>query len=560
MSKTTPNLQPRSQHHSYWGNFASEDALPNAAGSPLNDPQFSKLEVGDEAYVVGKRYFCRLTGTAGGGDAIWYGEASTTSAELHLWVDVNSGSDSNPGTQAEPLQTVDELFSRFPDIANHPVIAHFAAGTYDAYSRSITTLARQPVALVGEERTVLLTGTAQAGSDETTLVTSGGLTPEEFHTAHVRITSGDADGSERTIKRNTDTDILPANDFKAAVQEGDTFEVFTPAARLRIPDRGEFGNSNPAVPFALNMGGGPNVIGSLPAVTGDNCGLLVANVDFLTEEDAGITQWIAYKTNVQLYGVRFIAENGTIVPIIGDSCALVSGLSGNNPPDSRTPLTLGLVDDADDWRGYGMAMIQGNGFVSTFRMTRFGGFLVANHLVFARDECKWTIEGGSILVDGDDALVVRSPTSYVQIDGDFILRATGNNNFCIDCRGGAQVIARVVRCEKADAGRAVGVYASESGQEGLPGSLSIDSSDFEVEGIDDGGGFPDDAITVASGGICHLSRNSIQTSGTFNENVLVVRTEINGSVVDSAASLAADGDALPEPANGDGRYGWIRRI
>jgi hypothetical protein len=63
----TPDLQPRSGVHSYWGVYANALVLPNVAGSPNNS---GALEVGDFAYVtsIGSIYICR---NATPGLAVW---------------------------------------------------------------------------------------------------------------------------------------------------------------------------------------------------------------------------------------------------------------------------------------------------------------------------------------------------------------------------------------------------------------------------------------------------------------------------------------------------------
>jgi hypothetical protein len=72
MATRTPTLQPRSQRHRDWGNYATAADLPNASGAPLAAGDFV-LEVGDTAYVSAdtQRYHCTAVGTVGGGDAVW---------------------------------------------------------------------------------------------------------------------------------------------------------------------------------------------------------------------------------------------------------------------------------------------------------------------------------------------------------------------------------------------------------------------------------------------------------------------------------------------------------
>ena len=86
MSARTPGLQPRSQYHSYWGQFvwnaAGSDAgaanLPNDTANPLPNPEFSKLETGDIASTTDGAvdaniglWVCYDVGTVSGSDAKW---------------------------------------------------------------------------------------------------------------------------------------------------------------------------------------------------------------------------------------------------------------------------------------------------------------------------------------------------------------------------------------------------------------------------------------------------------------------------------------------------------
>jgi len=86
MSARTPGLQPRSQYHSYWGQFvwnaAGSDAgaanLPNDTANPLPNPEFSKLETGDIASTTDGAvdaniglWVCYDVGTVSGADAKW---------------------------------------------------------------------------------------------------------------------------------------------------------------------------------------------------------------------------------------------------------------------------------------------------------------------------------------------------------------------------------------------------------------------------------------------------------------------------------------------------------
>lgn len=97
MASKTPALQPRSAYHRNWGNYADPTLLPNASGAPLPNPEFSKLEAGDLAYVTTTNpgvYYCQATGGPNNGLANWVllaSAATTTIRDAHEIVVVQDG-------------------------------------------------------------------------------------------------------------------------------------------------------------------------------------------------------------------------------------------------------------------------------------------------------------------------------------------------------------------------------------------------------------------------------------------------------------------------------------
>lgn len=73
MATRTPSAQRRNQYHRDWGNYDGLNDMPNGSSNPLDDPAFSALEIGDQAYGTGDSAtaVCTATGTAGLGDAVW---------------------------------------------------------------------------------------------------------------------------------------------------------------------------------------------------------------------------------------------------------------------------------------------------------------------------------------------------------------------------------------------------------------------------------------------------------------------------------------------------------
>ncbi|GAW28164.1 hypothetical protein ULO1_07340, partial [Carboxydocella sp. ULO1] len=75
----------------------------------------------------------KSTHASGGTDVLTpadIGAANTTTADMTLYVDAVNGNDNNPGTQTQPLQTIQAAVNKIPAIVKHTVTINIAAGTY----------------------------------------------------------------------------------------------------------------------------------------------------------------------------------------------------------------------------------------------------------------------------------------------------------------------------------------------------------------------------------------------------------------------------------------------
>lgn len=166
--------------------------------------------------------------------------ANATWQAVELYVDNINGDDSNDGTESNPLKTLAEAETRIPKIVNHDVIIHVlpydaSVPTVGAYSwqKFRARMLNARILVVGEGFQIVTTGTAQSGSSRTRIVTTGGMTVDEYvdDPTFIRMTSGSASGDIRTISENTADYIDPTKIFSDVVDAGDTYELLRPLVR-----------------------------------------------------------------------------------------------------------------------------------------------------------------------------------------------------------------------------------------------------------------------------------------------------------------------------------------
>jgi hypothetical protein len=170
-----------------------------------------------------------------------------TGGQIDLYVagDAVGSSDSNPGTIASPLKTINEAIRRcnLYDEITAAFNIHVAAAPIAGYVLTTTVqahLLRGNITIIGDGAgqgtdgfTVLrATAAAQAGSTIAQIVTPAGLGVNTFRGKTVEVITGAAIGDRRTIRDNTDTVITPVRNFSAAVAANDTFRIIEPAATV----------------------------------------------------------------------------------------------------------------------------------------------------------------------------------------------------------------------------------------------------------------------------------------------------------------------------------------
>lgn len=180
-------------------------------------------------------------------EAVNTGKPFFTTGDVDLYVDNINGDDTNDGSSGSPLKTLVEAEARLPLAIDHRVVIHVLpydasvpnVGSYEWPTFRERTM-RDNIFVIGDDYQIYASGTVQAGSDSTKIVTSGGLTEDDYVVvgASIRITSGTCAGNVRTISQNTVTDIIPANPFSPwnpGPAAGDTYEIIRPVVRYSVP-------------------------------------------------------------------------------------------------------------------------------------------------------------------------------------------------------------------------------------------------------------------------------------------------------------------------------------
>lgn len=160
--------------------------------------------------------------------------------DITLWVDSATGSDTNPGTQTLPLQTLSRALEirRFwgRGYANF-IIKLIGVGPYTLGSgkSGFGTYSSGTLVIQGDSaaETVHLTGSFTGPAVSGVYPTTAGLGADTQRGRFLRITSGANSGRELQICENTDTSVTFAtNNNVSAVANGVTFSIISPGTTI----------------------------------------------------------------------------------------------------------------------------------------------------------------------------------------------------------------------------------------------------------------------------------------------------------------------------------------
>jgi hypothetical protein len=160
-----------------------------------------------------------------------------TTAAMNFYVDPVSGSDTHPGTAAEPFQTIAAALAAVPQTIKHVVYIRLASGDYnEAISPTNCLRAGSGVLVIKGSMKSLdsVDRTASAGlCAATTIGTLGaGFVVDAYDGYWIRTTTGTGSGQTKKIRENTVDTFTTCTAFNP-VPDGTThYEIYTPGARI----------------------------------------------------------------------------------------------------------------------------------------------------------------------------------------------------------------------------------------------------------------------------------------------------------------------------------------
>ncbi len=259
--------------------------------------------------------------------------ATKTFARMDIWVDAVRGSDTNDGhSPNEPLATLIEAESRIPDFVAHPVVVHVAphAGAGYAPPHFRPRVLRSTIDIVADSggtnndglNVLFGPSTAQTGTLHTKCVAPAGLGVDTYRGKTIEVLSGLAATYRRTIKTNTDTDIIPACLWEGStIAPGDSFRIVEPVTQINL-------DQTPHLNYwEIEGSRGDDVTYGFNGDSRTRPGIQFVNFKFV---HSGATKHIHCGRNTRIFGCEFAAP----VILTGGSVAVaIDQISG--PPQNQ---------------------------------------------------------------------------------------------------------------------------------------------------------------------------------------------------------------------------------
>lgn len=335
--------------------------------------------------------------------------------EMVLYVDGSSGDDANDGSSGNPLATLVEAETRVPIIHGRTLISatNSPVGGFTMPSFR-PRLGTEPIVVYNEDSSDVLSSTAAAsGSSQTQIVTAGGLGTNTYRGRALEVLTGAAAGDIRFIRDHTDTTIVPAVAFSAAVSSGDTFRVREPTGELDV-------NTDDGPIVEGTAARAPNSRGEAFFGWTSTAGVALANWKLITENNATLkTRGVLY-----LWGCETDDGFDLHLPCAGDAGQVIAGFENTALESVDTPVALSLASGSQSWLGWGLSARSKS--VAQYGGRFFGSVNCGRYIVFAGGQC--VIRGGNISSGGTDANSFGGPNSgwrgslaSMIVDGNFFL-------------------------------------------------------------------------------------------------------------------------------------------
>lgn len=417
--------------------------------------------------------------------------ATTTVGRLDLWVDDDTGSDENPGTEQLPLATLTEAVSRVPDHVKSPVVIHLLPHTGAGYAWApiLGKVMSDNLWIVGEGFTELLTTqTATAGTGSNAVVDpTGGFTIDVYVGKTIEILSGAAAGTRRLIKSNTADTFVPSSPFSPAPADGDSYRVVEPSVYVTLD------SSLPNTVLAENCLG--SVI--LPNIPDDGLRdgssyIGLVNFRFNLTNIGGSYDLHLNNATIAMFGVESVVEDISIVCTPASTCAMGLDLVGVAVGPTKD---LGVTSDTA-WRGWGLATHDlGINFVggnTTGFYCSAGAVVVRNgsHFVLGTRVLGDYFIGTDLYPGGLCRVYMQAGTldGVVVVEGfatlaTFLTVTIDSTGVGLTATKGAKVRVTNVTSITAD-GSSAGILASQMATVAIGGSTSVTTSGNETEVVD----------------------------------------------------------------------------
>ena len=323
--------------------------------------------------------------------------SSATFAAIHLYVSDATGSDLNDGSVASPLATIAAAEALIPTEVRHEVVItvqpHGGAGyAWPTFRARVFSGIGVGIYVIFPEVSVVSSGdTAQSGSTDELLRTTGSLSVGALDGLTIEILSGAAQGDRRTIRNNDATDIYPCAEFTAAVVAGDSFRIIEPdSGNILLPSNlvpmvQGTGMANTVGPMEQPVPGTASE--HIPGVTIVNA-IITVSPALITVADARLTLLGCSIAVSVLYG-RGQLQLGK------------HAWDNVRPPSTETSLSI------SSWVGWGVHFTNGVIFYSA--SPYISGYLVMDGTLTARSG-RYDLNGhikGSLLLQGTNASVDR---------------------------------------------------------------------------------------------------------------------------------------------------------
>lgn len=491
---------------------------------------------------------------------------------IHLYVapDAEGASDSNVGDDpTRALVTLSEVASRLNALSyvNRIVVVHLASATYDMSGFLLTELELAlPVIIIGDGAgqagddgfTELASGTAQAGTTASQVVTGGGLSSDAFVGKTLVATDGLASGWRRSIFANDTTNVdlvAPMTGFA----EGDGFRVVEPAVVLQCPSLADNPYSVPAIEGVGHAKGA--TLNPAVAQVFSPGALTLVNVRFGVVPGSFTGDIVLRNSTVRLYGVEGVGSGAGLAGarfIMDDASSLAAGVDFMvGTFHAAIPLLAGLVDDDQAWLGYGYNNTVG-GNNATVAITNFLGFLFSDDRVVFQGDAKVQLLGGRLISDDDDGTLYVEGSKVILQGSDlnsYRLRidntADDTRTACLMVCGFSHVHMNDLTMVKTNRGYGLVGFAQGNARDASAPQISIGS--VTLTAVTDVG-TPAIAIAASGGARINFRPNDITISAGWGTAECGVIPRLNGTPGAGAsgtlAGLSADGDAYPTVASG----------